>query len=132
MSRGEPPRARLVESAIGTRQVLFSCPGCKEEHAVNVGDGHGPHRPLWLWNGDLVRPTFSPSVLVRSGHHVPGQEGKPCWCSYGERYGRKAPFACEVCHSFVTNGAIQFLADCTHGLAGQTVPLPPVEAALDG
>jgi hypothetical protein len=28
------------------------------------------------------------------------------------------------CHSFVTNGKIQFLADCTHKLAGQTVELP--------
>ncbi len=29
----------------------------------------------------------------------------------------------EVCHSFVTDGQIQFLGDCTHKLAGQTVPL---------
>ena len=29
-----------------------------------------------------------------------------------------------VCHSFVTDGRIQFLADCTHALAGQTVDLP--------
>ena len=30
-----------------------------------------------------------------------------------------------VCHSFVNNGRIQFLLDCTHHLAGQTVNLPP-------
>ena len=29
-----------------------------------------------------------------------------------------------VCHSFVTDGRIQFLGDCTHSLAGQTVDLP--------
>jgi hypothetical protein len=29
-----------------------------------------------------------------------------------------------VCHSFVTDGKIQFLSDCTHALAGQTVALP--------
>ena len=29
-----------------------------------------------------------------------------------------------VCHSFVVNGQIQFLPDCTHALAGQTVPIP--------
>jgi hypothetical protein len=28
------------------------------------------------------------------------------------------------CHSFVVDGQIQFLGDCTHKLAGQTVPLP--------
>ena len=30
-----------------------------------------------------------------------------------------------VCHSFVTDGLIQFLGDCTHALAGQTVDMPP-------
>jgi hypothetical protein len=29
------------------------------------------------------------------------------------------------CHSFVTDGRIQFLGDCTHHPVGQTVPLPP-------
>ena len=33
-----------------------------------------------------------------------------------------------TCHSFVTDGRIQFLADCTHPLAGQTVDLPEVGA----
>jgi len=28
------------------------------------------------------------------------------------------------CHSYVTDGRIQFLNDCTHDLAGQTVDLP--------
>lgn len=29
-----------------------------------------------------------------------------------------------VCHCFVADGAMQFLGDCTHALAGQTVPIP--------
>lgn len=36
--------------------------------------------------------------------------------------GFRAPPA--VCHSFIRDGQIQFLSDCTHALAGQTVPLP--------
>jgi len=28
-----------------------------------------------------------------------------------------------ICHSFITDGKIQFLSDCTHHLAGQTVDL---------
>lgn len=28
-----------------------------------------------------------------------------------------------VCHSFVTDGKIRFLSDCTHDLADQTVPM---------
>jgi hypothetical protein len=29
------------------------------------------------------------------------------------------------CHSFVTDGNIAYCPDCTHALAGKTVPLPP-------
>jgi len=38
--------------------------------------------------------------------------------------GKRYPGADVVCHSFVTDGRIQFLGDCTHTLAGQTVDLP--------
>ena len=31
-----------------------------------------------------------------------------------------------VCHSFVSDGQWQFLGDCTHALAGQTVPVVPI------
>jgi hypothetical protein len=32
-----------------------------------------------------------------------------------------------ICHCFIRDGQIQFLLDCTHALAGQTVPLPPID-----
>ena len=34
------------------------------------------------------------------------------------------PDGTKVCHSFIRDGRIQFLGDCTHHLAGQTVDLP--------
>lgn len=102
--------------------LMFRCPGCNEVHQVQTGDGPGPR---WGFNGDYDRPTFSPSVLVKTGHYCSGQDGKECWCSYEERTGEPAPFRCSVCHSFVRDGQIQFLGDCTHVLAGQTVPLEP-------
>lgn len=89
---------------------------------MNVGAGH---RPRWDFNGDLERPTFSPSILVKSGHYVDGRKDAHCWCTYEARLGRPSPFQCRVCHSFVRDGSIQFLNDCTHALAGQTVPLGP-------
>lgn len=114
MKRG---RLRVAEGGV----LLFRCPGCEEMHQVQVGDGPGPR---WGFNGDYDRPTFSPSVLVKSGHYVSGQEGKVCWCTYEQRLGKPPPFKCSVCHSFVRDGQIQFLGDCTHELAGQTVPIP--------
>lgn len=101
--------------------LMFWCPGCDGAHMVHVGEGPGPR---WGYNGNPDAPTFTPSVLVKSGHYASGQEGKNCWCTFEERTGRKSSFACSVCHSFVTDGRIQFLGDCTHALAGQTVDIP--------
>lgn len=107
--------------SVGGGGLMFRCPGCGEAHQVLVGQGPGPR---WGYNGNADRPTFTPSVLVRSGHFAEGRQGKDCWCTFEERTGREAPFACRVCHSFVTDGRIHFLSDCTHALAGQTVELP--------
>ena len=65
---------------------------------------------------------------MRTGHYIPGHKGPDCWCTYNERHpGEEAPFKCTICHSFVTDGKIQFLSDCTHGLAGQTVELSEID-----
>lgn len=103
--------------------ISFYCPGCKQHHSYWVGEGKGP----WTWNADAELPTFKPSLLNRSGHYIPEQErgGAGCWCTYNaEHPNDPAPFACGVCHLLLTDGQLQFLGDCTHGLAGQTVPLP--------
>lgn len=89
--------------------IAFWCPGCEEVHVVNVASDA---RPRWGYNGNADAPTLTPSILLRTGRAVdPNFQPEP-----GD-----PP---EVCHSFVTDGLIQFLGDCTHGLAGQTVPLP--------
>lgn len=101
--------------------LFFWCPGCNEAHMIAVGDGPGPR---WGYNGNPAAPTFTPSVLVTSGHYA-GQDTGSCWCAYNrENPDDPDPFKCTQCHSFVTDGKIQFLDDCTHALRGQTVPLP--------
>lgn len=81
--------------------VAFLCPGCGCGHMVHIAPERNPHTGAsWTWNGDMERPTFNPSVLLASGS--------------------------PRCHSFVRNGQIEFLSDCTHTLAGQIVPLPDV------
>ncbi|MFN7131180.1 MAG: DUF6527 family protein [Myxococcales bacterium] len=94
--------------------TLFWCPGCDEPHALN---------DTWTISGTPESPTFSPSVLVTSGHYVDGNT-ETCWCTYEARSGKRAPFKCDRCHSFVRDGRIEFLSDSTHKLAGQTVELP--------
>ena len=116
-------------SALGTKLrslegglVSFVCPGCREPHAILVS---GTSHPVWQWNGNGDTPTFTPSILVRSGHYAPGHVGNTCWCTYNAEHPETTnPFKCEVCHSFVTNGQIQFLMDSTHALSGRTVEIP--------
>lgn len=102
--------------------VLFWCPGCKTGHQVRVSAP--PPSSNWGYNGNPHAPTFTPSILARSGHYIPGHDGAGCWCDIEKQEGEKPPFSCFQCHSFVTDGQIQFLSDCSHELAGQTVPLP--------
>ena len=103
--------------------VSFRCPGCGNYHILRVrkpGDGK---RSSWEWNGDYERPTFTPSVLFQSGHYAKGFiPGSGCWCDEPD-FG----YRCVRCHSYVTDGQIQFLGDCSHSLKGQTVPLPDID-----
>lgn len=84
----------------GTMLYLFFCPGCECTHRFDVGGPAGVH-PRWSFNGNLEKPTFSPSLLYP---HSPGR-----------------------CHLFMENGRIRFLADCDHKLKGQTVDCPDFE-----
>lgn len=83
--------------------LAFWCPGCDKAHHVNNG---------WQFNGNGDAPTFTPSILVWRDANPNAIEGF-------EEY--RLPYRC---HSFVTDGKIQFLSDCTHSLANQTVELP--------
>ncbi len=75
----------------------------------------------WGFDGNYERPTFSPSVLVRGKRRITDEE-------YARiRTGESVEVPDMICHSFVRNGQIEFLGDCTHALAGQTVPLPDME-----
>jgi hypothetical protein len=100
----------------------YWCQGCEEMHHVRT---NGP-AAVWSFDGDLESPSFSPSVMVTSGHYVSSHKpGDPCWCTYNaEHPDRPAPFKCHRCHTSITSGVVQFLGDCSHAFAGQTLPLP--------
>lgn len=94
-------------------RVIFFCPGCKMYHGPVVDGSRG-----WTWNGSLESPTFSPSILVRGT--VPITDDEHARIMAGETVEPK-PL---VCHSYVREGKIEFLSDCTHELCGQTVDIP--------
>src|ERR1700674_3545649 len=71
------------------------CPGCDKMHVIPKA---------WMFNGDVEKPTFSPSALHQ-------------WTWGPEMTEHR-------CHYFVTEGRIEFCGDSLHALAGKTVPLP--------
>ncbi len=110
-----------------TSGLTFYCPACKRPHMVSLD--------MWTWDGNIETPAFSPSVLVTSGHFDSNfKQGDPCWCTYNEEH--KEPddslnkFTCNRCHSFIIEGKIQYLPDCTHEYAGQTIELPDLPEYL--
>jgi len=59
----------------------------------------------WSWNGDTEKPTLRPSILTE--------------LNYGGTHYR--------CHSFVNDGVVQFLGDCSHDKANTNLELMVVE-----
>ena len=93
-----PILERLTDQT-GTEVVLqFYCPGCKNSHPFRIAG----RDPVWQFDGNMEKPTFSPSLLCNQ-HHLESR-----------------------CHLFVRGGMIQFLDDCHHELKGQTVPMQEV------
>jgi uncharacterized protein DUF6527 len=81
-------------------ELLHWCPGCRQRHVFFVSKpsvrGH-----QWKWDGNVDKPTFSPSMNISWGEPV-----------------------IDRCHYFIRGGMIQFLGDCTHALKNQTIELP--------
>lgn len=87
------------------------CPACLQMHIFTSG---------WSFDGNLECPTFNPSMRI-SGVKTIKVKGE--WTGEWERDagGNPIPF---TCHYFLHSGKIQYLSDCTHEMAGQTVDLP--------
>jgi hypothetical protein len=79
-------KLRITEDGM----LVFYCPGCKQMHRIYVNK---PNSPRWDFNGNYDKPTFSPSILVTSGHYMSDYKGEGCWCIYNKEHPDKpAPF----------------------------------------
>jgi hypothetical protein len=83
---------------------MWKCLGCDSHHVFYIA---GKHHCFWQFDGNMEKPTFSPSLVCRWEH---GEARIP-----------------KVCHVFVKNGMVEYLTDCTHHLAGKTIELPEME-----
>lgn len=102
----------------GEGRFAFNCPGCGNEHVYFVNSPHWTKDSQgWQFNGDMEKPTFTPSLL-----NTWGTFADPNWKPDADA----GPNHSGRCHLFVTNGMIDYYSDSTHHLAGQTIPLPEI------
>lgn len=88
---------------------MIWCQGCGCGHGIWTVRANS-NGARWSFAGTEDKPTFHPSLVVTTNGPGPDHvDGYPT----------------EVCHSFIRDGMIQYLDDCTHHLRGQTVPLQP-------
>lgn len=94
---------RVDDHNVSYDVLAFVCPGCTE-----LDGGTGLHmlpintdqkKPAWTWDGDLEKPTLTPSILTGKTTSM-------------------------VCHSFLKEGIFQFLGDCTHSFKNQYIEIP--------
>lgn len=107
-------RERRLGEPEGRIRHSYWCPGCQTIHGIYIRDTDAGQTFGWDFDGNLDAPTYSPSQLSY-------------WITRdGDRDIEN------LCHTFIRDGMIQFLADCTHGLRGQTVPMSPLPDFLLG
>lgn len=78
--------------------VRYRCPGCKHDHCVPA--------ERWNFNGDLEKPTLSPSVR----HFYMRENGEQV----------------TTCHYHIKDGIIEYCGDCGHFLKNKKVELPEI------
>ena len=72
------------------------CPGCDHMHSFYVDQPFPENGARWTFNGDLEKPSFSPSMNIGND-----------WCHY-----------------YLTSGELRFSTCHGHKLGGQNMPLP--------
>ena len=95
----------------GDGGISHWCPGCLEMHFINT-EKPNLFGAVWEWNGNIVAPTFTPSV------HMKRLAQKP----------HDPPIT--VCHYTLKNGTLEFMADCAHHMRSHKLALPPLPAFM--
>lgn len=101
--------AKIIEGDPG--DYWHPCPGCNtlEEWSRGGATHRLPTKGEYAWqfNGDVAKPTFSPSFRHTS-HRGPEKTVR-------------------VCHYIITDGKIHYCDDSTHALAGQVIEMPDID-----
>jgi hypothetical protein len=91
--------------------LYFFCPGCREFHSIHT-DKVNQDGVKHILTGTLERPTITPMISR--------QIEKFNVSKHAHNYDHR-------CNSFITDGNIRFLENCTHAFAGKVIELPFVD-----
>lgn len=83
---------------------IFFCPGCQSHHGVWTKLGRSG--PVWHFDGNMEKPTVTPSLRMDTGHTDDAGVHHP-----------------KICHLEISAGQLRFVPDCYHELSGKTVPM---------
>lgn len=91
----------------------IKCPACNSRHYIPTVKREKPNwsdKEIWAFNGDMEKPTFTPSINISwpdgKGGHV------------------------KRCHFDINKGNIEYYLDCTHELKGQSRELPILDMII--
>ena len=96
----------------GQTAFFHWCPACEEMHPL-------PHS--WDFDGNVEKPTFSPSFAQTFVHWTEGVDEETN-LGRGEKQHR-------LCHYIITGGIINFCSDSWHRRT-DSVPMPPIPEHL--
>lgn len=73
------PKIKGLANQDGVRMgYVFECPGCCARHLVYV-EKPSPKGQTWSWNGEMVTPTFYPSLKIEwAGGYGPDRTPRVC------------------------------------------------------
>ncbi len=96
------------EDQPGSGMMKINCPGCGTVHTIYTKESEH-NKVVWGFNGNLDKPTFTPSVRITWPHtDEDGNKNNEC------------------CHFHIVDGRIEFCGDCTHALSGQVLELTDI------
>lgn len=111
-----------VEPSPTGPDFLFWCDGCHCAHGIWTIQRNASNA-IWTFNGNLEKPTVSPSIKIEYPAWEPPvtPENMDKWRANPWHQTKKT----YICHCVINDGVINYGADSTHGLSGQTLPMTP-------
>lgn len=101
-------KIKIIHEENGLITAIFNCPACNDIHAFKYYSDPFKYtntdKDPWKFNYNFDRPIIRPSISVDAGNSNINYK----------------------CHSYVEEGFIKYLDDCSHAMKGLSIELPDI------